>query len=121
MHKNTSSSLEIQLYVKSDCSKSKKALAYAKSHSPNVITIDLSKTEGTGTIWQSILTKLNKSPKQILDKSLPYYQNHIRGRDFEDRDWTNLLMKNPSLLRSPIAVRGNKALILDNPTDIYKI
>jgi arsenate reductase len=121
MHKNTSINSEIQLYVKANCSKSKKAVAYAKSHSNNVNTIDLSKTRGTGTIWLSILTKLNKSPKELLDKSQPYYQENIKGRDFEDRDWTNLLINNPDLVRSPIAVRGDKAIILDNPTDIYRI
>jgi arsenate reductase (glutaredoxin) len=121
MHKTTSSNIEIQLYVKANCSKSKKAIAYAKSHSNNVNTIDLAKTKGTGTIWQSILSKLDKSPKQLLDKSQPYYQKNIRGCDFEDRDWTFLLMNNPELVRSPIAVRGNKAIILDNPTDIFKI
>ena len=56
-----------------------------------------------------------------MDKSLPYYQANVKGREFEDRDWTNLLMKNLDLLRSPIAVRGDKAIILDNPTDIYKL
>jgi arsenate reductase len=87
----------------------------------NVNAFDIAKTRGTGTIWQSILTKLDKSPKELLDKSIPYYQEHIRGRDFEERDWVYLLMNNPQLVRSPIAVRGNKAIILDNPTDIYKI
>jgi arsenate reductase len=122
MHKRTSStSSEIQLYVKSNCSKSKKAIAYARSLSNKVNTINIGRTKGTGTIWRNILSKLDKSPKDLLDKSKPYYQKNIRGRDFEDRDWTYLLMNNPDLLRSPIAIRGNKALILDNPTDIYKI
>jgi arsenate reductase len=121
MHKTTSSNAEIQLYLLDDCSKSKKVLAYAKSITSNVNAISLAKTKGTGTLWQNILSKLNKSPKQLLDKSKPYYQANIRGRDFEDRDWTYLLMNNPELVRSPIAIRGNKAIILDNPTDIYKI
>lgn len=121
MHKTLTKSDEIQLYVLKDCSKSKKAYAYAKSLSNKVNTIDIGKTKGTGTIWRSILTKLNKSPKELLDKSKPYYQANIRGRDFEDRDWTYLLMNNPDLLRSPIAIRGNKAILLDNPTDIFKI
>ena len=121
MHKNSTSSAEIHLYVKSNCSKSKKAIAYAQSISSKVRTTDIEKTKGTGTIWRLILSKLNKSPKELLDKSKPYYQKNIRGRDFEDRDWTYVLMHNPDLLRSPIAIRGNKALILDNPTDIYKI
>ncbi|NNJ56448.1 MAG: glutaredoxin [Bacteroidia bacterium] len=121
MHKSISNSAEIQLYFKSNCSKSKKALAYAKSLSGKVNTINIGKNNSTGTIWRSILAKLNKSPKDLLDKSNPYYQENIRGRDFEDRDWTNLLMNNPDLVRSPFVIRGNKALILDNPTDIFRI
>ena len=121
MHKSFASETEIHLYYKSNCSKSKKVLAYAKSISNNVNTTNISKTKSTGTIWQNILSKLSMSPKQLLDKSKPYYQENIRGRDFEDRDWTYLLMNNPELLRSPIAIKGNKAMILDNPTDIYRI
>jgi arsenate reductase-like glutaredoxin family protein len=63
MYKNTSIDREIQLYVKANCSKSKKAIAYARSRSNNVNTIDLSKTKGTGIIWLSILAMLDKSPK----------------------------------------------------------
>lgn len=121
MHKSTSSKAEIQLYYRANDSKSKKVLAYAKSISNSINAVDISRTKSTGTIWQNILSKLDKSPKELLDKSKPYYQANIRGRDFEDRDWTFLLMNNPDLVRSPIAIRGNKALILDNPTDIYKL
>ncbi len=52
---------------------------------------------------------------------MPYYQENIKGRDFDARDWTVLLMNNPELLRSPIAIKGATARILDNPTDIYKM
>ena len=121
MHKTITSTAEIQLYYNPECSKAKKAIAYARSMVSRVNTIDIQKTRGTGTIWRSILSKLDKSPKELLDKSKPYYQENIRGRDFEDREWLYLLMNNPDLVRSPIAIRGNKAIILDNPTDIYKI
>ena len=121
MHKTLTSNAEIQIYFNENDSKAKKAIAYAKSITHKVQTFDIHKTKGTGTIWRSILAKLNKSPKELLDKSKPYYQENIRGRDFEDRDWIYLLMNNPGLVRSPIAIRGNKAIVLDNPTDIYKI
>jgi arsenate reductase (glutaredoxin) len=121
MHKTTSTNAEIQLFMKTDCSKSKKVLAYAKSISNKVNAIDLCKTKSTGTIWESILSKLNMSPKELLDKSKPYYQTHIKGRDFEDRDWLFLLMNNPDLIRGPIVIKGNRAMLIDNPTDIYKM
>ena len=121
MHKTLKSTEEIQIYFNEHDSRAKKVIAYAKSMSSKVQTFDIQKTKGTGTIWRSILSKLNKSPKELLDKSKPYYQQNIRGRDFEDRDWIYLLMNNPTLVRSPIAIRGSKAIMLDNPTDIYKI
>ena len=121
MHKTLTSTSEIKIYYNQNDEKAKKALIYALSMSSNVQTFDIEKTRRTGTIWRNILAKLNKSPKDLLDKSKPYYQKNIKGRDFEDRDWIYLLMNNPGLVRSPIAIRGNKAIILDNPTDIYKI
>ena len=121
MHRINSSSTETLLFLKSDCSKSKKVFAYAKSISNQVNVIDLLKTKSTGTLWENILSKLNMSPKELLDKSSPYYQANIRGRDFEERDWTNLLMNNPSLIRGPIVIKGNKARLIDNPTDIYRM
>ncbi len=121
MHKTLTGNAEIQIYYSHSDSKAKKAIAYAKSISNSVQTFDIHRTIGTGTIWKNILSKLDKSPKDLLDKSKPYYQKNIRGRDFEDRDWIYLLMHNPDLVRSPIAIRGNRAIILDNPTDIYKI
>ena len=63
---------------------------------------------------------LGLRPKDILDKSQVYYQENLRGREFQDEDWLNVLINNPSLIRSPIAVRGEQAMMLDNPTDIYK-
>ena len=121
MHKTNSYSTEILLLLKSDCSKSKKVFADTRSISNQVNVIDLLKTKSTGTIWQNILSKLDLSPKELLDKSSPYYQANIRGRDFEERDWTILLMNNPSLIRGPIVIKGNKARLIDNPTDIYKM
>lgn len=121
MHKTLTNNAELQIYYTNEDSRAKKVIAYARSLSSRVQTFNVDKTRGTGTIWRMILSKLDKTPKDLFDKSNPYYQKNIRGRDFEDRDWLYMLMKNPALLRSPIVVKGNKALILDNPTDIYKI
>ena len=121
MHKTLTSTSEIQIYYSQNDNKSKKAVAYAKSIADKVQTFDIQKTKATGTIWRNILAKLDKSPKDLLDKSKPYYQANIRGRDFEERDWIHLLMQNPDLVRSPIAIRGSRAIVLDNPTDIYKL
>lgn len=121
MHKTITLTDELSILHNPDCSKAKKAFAYAKSISRSVSLYQFSNAATTPTQWRQILEKLGKTPKEILDKSSPYYQANIRGREFEEEDWLQVLINNPSLIRSPIVTRGYKAMLLDNPTDIYKI
>lgn len=121
MHKHIPQNDEISLFHNPNCSKAKKALVYAKSIARSVSDFEFSKSAKTATQWKNILTSLGKKPKDILDKSKPYYQTNLRGRDFIDDDWLNVVMNNPELIRSPIAIKGNKALFLDNPSDILRI
>jgi arsenate reductase (glutaredoxin) len=120
MHKTSSEYKEISIFYNPECSKAKKAVIYAKSVSREVFTLEYAKWRTTPTKWREILGKLGVRPKDLMDKSKDYYQQNIRGREFEDEDWLNVLINNPEIIRSPIAVRGNKVMILDNPTDIYK-
>ena len=96
-------------------------MTYARSLSRDVFTLEYSKARQTATQWRELLDQLSLRPKDILDKSKEYYQQNIRGREFQDEDWLNVLINNPGLIRSPIAVRGDRAVMLDNPTDIYKV
>jgi arsenate reductase len=121
MHKTIDKKTEITLYYNPGCSKAKKAIAYAHSIANSVFAVEYRSSARTGTIWENVLKQLKLTPKELMDKSKPYYQQNIRGRDFDERDWLSVLMMNPDLIRSPIAIRGNKAMILDNPTDIYKL
>ena len=121
MHKNVTNSDQISILFHKNCSKGKKALAYAKSMSSSVVSYNYESLKFTPTQWEQILKNMGKSPKQILDKSQPYYQQNIRGRDFIEEDWLDLLVKNPQVIRSPIVTRGSRSVLLDNPTDIYKL
>jgi len=121
MHKISTHQDEISILHNPNCSKAKKAMAYAQAKARNVASYEYSRSRTTPTQWRRILTALGKDPKEILDKSLPYYQQNIRGREFEDEDWLHVVIKNPELIRSPIAMRGGRALLLDNPTDILQL
>ena len=86
---------EIMLYFDSKSSPHKKTAAYARS--------------------------MNKHPKELLNKALPEYQNHIRGREFTMEGWLKILQYNTHLLKAPIAIRGKKAILCESPTDIFKL
>jgi arsenate reductase len=111
----------IRLFYRQNCEKAKKAMIYGRTMRRKLLEVDFGKPGMTSTVWKQIFASLGKSPKELLDKSLPEYQKRYRGTEMTDEDWINVIAHNPFLVRSPIAMRGNKALILDNPTDIYKL
>ena len=112
---------EILLYFDPNSSPHKKTVAYAKSIVSHVRTYEFSQTPSTGMSWRQIVTSINKHPKELLNKAMPEYQNHIRGREFTSEGWLKILQYNTHLLKAPIAIRGKKAILCESPTDIYKL
>jgi len=112
---------EILLYFDPASSVSKKTLAYASSVSSSINMVDYSKEQFTPTIWRQILHMLSMEPKQMVNKANPYYQEKLKGRNFSEDDWINILSRHPDLIRSPIAIRGDKAVFVDNPTDVLRL
>lgn len=116
-----SHSREIILYYDHETSSGRMAAAYAKSLSHNVILYSFEEAPPTVTSWRSIVEKLDIHPKEMLDKSKPYYQSEIRGKDFDDEGWLNVIKRNPKLIKFPIAIRGDRAVLCVRPTSILKL
>ena len=112
---------EIMIYYNPESSADRKTVAHAQGMSPHIKSYSYDKTPSTGTSWQMILHSLDMHPKEILNKAHPYYQSHIRGREFDKESWLKVLKYNPELIKAPIAIRGNRAILCTNPTDIYKL
>ncbi len=99
----------------------RRTLAYAHTISPNVKSWDYSLLPFTGDMWQQLLGMLQLHPKELLDKSHPYYQTHIQGRDFDQDGWLNMLRQNTFLIKWPILVKGDKAIMCTTPESICAI
>jgi len=112
---------EILVYYNPLSSSDRKTVAYAKTVSHHVRAYSHDQANCTPTQWQSILMKLDLEPKRLLNKAHPQYQSDLRGKEFDKEGWLSVLQNNPSLLRSPIAIKGNKAVICDSPTDILRL
>ncbi len=112
---------EMMLYYDPESSSHRATLAHARSIVPHLKAFDWRKTPSTGTSWQQIIAALGKHPKELLNKAHPYYQEHIRGREFDDESWIKVLQFNPGMLRGPIAIRGKRAVLCATPTDIYRL
>lgn len=114
-------SREILIYYNPDSSNDRKTVAHAQSLTPHIRTFSFLQAPSSGTSWQQILSALDLHPKELMNKAHPYYQQNIRGKSFGEQDWLNVIMHNPSLLKAPIAIRGSKAVLCSNATDIYKL
>jgi arsenate reductase len=112
---------EVMVLYDSASNEGRKTLAYAHTLTPNVKGWDYSLLPLTTTLWKQLLDMLQVHPKELLDKSHPYYQSHIRGHEFDEEGWLNVLRKNTFLIKSPIAVKGNKAVLCTTPQDIFCI
>ena len=114
-------SREILIYYNPESSPHRKTVAYAQSVVSHVKSYCFSKNPSSSSSWQMIIKSLDRHPKELLNKAHPYYQEHIKGREFDEESWINVLQRNPQILKAPIAIRGNRAILCVSPTDIYKL
>ena len=112
---------EMLIYYNRESSRAKKVLAYARTVAPNINEVEYHKTPFTPTMWRRVLDMLQLRPKDLLNRADPYYQTNIRGRDFDDEGWLNILIRNPDLIKAPIVIMGDRAILCNNPTDILQL
>lgn len=112
---------EIFIMYNPSSSKGRQTLAFAHTVSPYVKGWDVARKPLTPTQWRNILDMLDLRPKDLLDRSNEYYQSHLRGTDLDEEGWLNVLQRNTALLIAPIVVRGGKAMLCLNPTDVLSL
>lgn len=112
---------EILIFYNEESSKDKKLLAYAKSTGFKIRSYAHAKAPYTSTGWKLILDTLKMHPKELMNKADPFYQDNLRGKEFDDDGWLSVIKNNPNLIKSPIAMKGNKAILCNTPTDIYRL
>ncbi len=112
---------ELFLYYNPTHSIDKQARAYARSVAKYVNEINIEKEKITATGWRTILEKLNLRAKDLLNRAHPDYQNHIAGKTWDEEGWLNILARYPHLIRAPIAIKRDKAVLCIQPTEILKL
>jgi arsenate reductase len=99
----------------------KQMRAYAQTVAKHINEINIERESITMTGWRSILDKLNLRPKDLLNRAHPDYQNKIAGKSWDDEGWLNILIRNPHLLKAPIAIKKEKAVLCITPNDILRL
>lgn len=113
------SSLSVLFYNSGD-SLGKKARAYAQGLGKKVNYQDLSNSQLSSTTIRVILDGLNISAKELMNKAHPFYQTELRGKDFDEEGWLNVLKKNPFLIKWPIVFQNGHVYLCETPNDVFR-
>lgn len=99
----------------------REALAYAKQMAQNVNEIDVSRQPLTRTQLAELMEKLNVSVEEMIDKKDDLYHEKYQGVDMDENGWLEVLVHNPSMIKTPIGILGKKAIICDLPNRILEL
>ena len=112
---------QITLYYNSNSSRAKQALVYAKAEGLKLQEIDILKTPLTGTQIAELANRLNIEVKDLVNQEHPAYADQFGDHEFSEDDWIKTMQHNPEIIRQPIALRGDKTLMISTPTDMLKL
>lgn len=112
---------ELTLLYNSSRELDRKTLAMAHTLGVNINRQDLNSARVSETLFMMFLNKLQLEPKYVLDRSNLYYQSELRGKDFTSSEWYEIILRNPVLLRAPLAMYRDKAVMCTSPNDMLRL
>lgn len=115
------SNRQITLFYSSTSVRAKQTLAYAKAEGLPIHEVDILKTKLTGTQIAELADRLHIRIKDLVNQEHPSYSSHFEPHNFSTDDWIKMIQHNPEIMKQPIALRGNKTILVETPTDIIKI
>jgi len=111
----------MKIYHNPRCSKSRAGLQYLEEKGYEV-EIKKYLVDGlTETELKEIIAKTGKEVLFFVRIHEKEYIDNYQGKEFSDEEWIKILVENPKLLRRPIVVNGNKAVLANPPENIEEI
>jgi len=112
---------QITVYYNPDSSIGKKTLAYLQSSKVPVLTINLLEDAPTGSQWLEIVHAMDMELFELVLRDHPVFSNQYLQVDLETEDWLKIMQQHPEVIDQPIAIRGDKVLLIRTPTDILQL
>ncbi len=113
---------QILIYYNPDLLAHRQTVAHAQSLVAHVEAYAFEEAHLNQTRWEEILELLDVAdPRMILNEVDPYFQAELKGHDFDRLSWLKILSHRPNLVKSPIAIRGDQAILCCLPQDVWKL
>ncbi|WP_240338041.1 arsenate reductase family protein [Gelidibacter japonicus] len=112
---------QITLFYNSRSQRGKQALAYARTHGLPIEEIDILKTPLTGTQITELANRLGINIEEMVNQEHYKYRRKFTAQCFDPEDWITVIQNHPEIMKQPIALRGNRTVLVETPTDIIRI
>lgn len=112
---------DFTIYHNPRCQKSRQTLNLLNEKGINPEIIEYLKEVPSKEDLKKVLSKMNKSPRDILRKGEQVFKEKFKGKEFTDAEWLDILVENPKLIERPIVVRGNRAVIGRPPENVLEL
>jgi len=102
------------IFHNAKCQKSRNGLQYIKDKKIEPEIIEYLKDKPfTDQRLKEIIKKLGIKPFEIVRTQEADYKQKYKGKNLSDDQWIKILVQNPKLIRRPIIVKGDKAVLGD--------
>ncbi|MEX2336335.1 MAG: ArsC/Spx/MgsR family protein [Fulvivirga sp.] len=109
---------EILLIYNSEKQQDRKTKGYAdslKNHALN--ERDITRNNLTETQLAEIAMDMHIEISELMDKNSELYMSQLKDKSFSDEELTKLMVKNPDLIKTPIAYMGSKVFFVGSSYD----
>lgn len=65
-----------------------------------------------------LLILLNIRPHELVRTQEALYKSNFKGKNFTDNEWVKIMVESPKLIKRPIVVKRNKAILGDPASDL---
>jgi arsenate reductase len=94
----------------------KQILGYVQGTTKKIEVIDIAKENISDSIWVELAEELNLPFSKIFETHPISNKNN-----FSTDDWLKIINKNPTLLQKPIAINGDRIMLVSHQSEILKL
>ncbi len=111
----------VTVYHNPKCRKSRAGLEYVKNKYSNAEVRDYIREGISPEEIKQLISMMGIRPVDLVRTQEEYYKENLKDHTPTDEEWYNILSENPRLIRRPIVVNGDNAVLADPPEKADKI
>lgn len=101
----------ITIYHNPRCRKSRAGIQFLQAKNIQFEVVDYTKNPFDRESLAKLLQKLNKKPFEIVRQQEEEFKEKLKGKNFNDAEWIEILVTNQKLIQRPIVVKDYKAVV----------